>query len=72
MSLILLNLAGGQCVDDLRVMEGDEGFCRVMRQVELDGLKRGQRWQLERRWRKERRRAVPSPSSVFRYLGFFG
>jgi hypothetical protein len=25
MSLILLNLAGGKCVDDLRVMEGDEG-----------------------------------------------
>jgi hypothetical protein len=24
-SLILLNLAGGECVDDLRVMEGDEG-----------------------------------------------
>ena len=38
MSLILLNLAGGECVDDLRVMEGDEGFCRVMRRVELHGL----------------------------------
>jgi len=71
MSLILLNLAGGECVDDLRVMEGDEGFCRVMRRVELHGVKRGQRRELERRWRKERRRAVPSPSSVFRYLDGF-
>jgi len=35
LSLILLNLAGGECVDDLRVMEEDEGFCRVMRRVEL-------------------------------------
>ena len=29
MSLVLLNLAGGDCVDDLRVLEGDEGFARV-------------------------------------------
>jgi len=71
MSLILLNLAGGECVDDLRVMEEDEGFCRVMRRVELHGVKRGQRRELERRWRKERRRAVPSPSLVFRYLDGF-
>jgi len=26
---------------------------------------------LERRWRKERRRTVPSPSAVFRYLASF-
>ena len=51
MSLILLNLAGGGCVDDLRVVEGDEGFCRVMRRVELHGLKRRERRELERRWR---------------------
>ena len=71
MSLILLNLAGGDCVDDLRVMEGDEGFCRVMRGVELHGMKRRERRALQRRWRKERRRAVPAPSSVFRYLEAF-
>jgi len=71
MSVILLNLAGGECVDDLREVEGDEGFCRVMRRVELQGLKRRERRELERRWRKERRRAVPSPSSAFRYLGAF-
>ena len=29
MSLVLLNLAGGDCVEDLRVLEGDEGFARV-------------------------------------------
>ncbi len=31
MSLVLLNLAGGDCVDDLRVLEGDESLCRVLR-----------------------------------------
>jgi len=70
MSLILLKMEG--CKDDLMGMDGDEGFFRLMAWVDVHGLKRGQRWQLERRWRKERRRAVPSPSSVFRYLGFFG
>jgi len=40
MSLILLNIAGGECVDDLRLVEGDKGFGRVMRGVELHGLKR--------------------------------
>jgi hypothetical protein len=71
MSLVLLNLAGGDCVDDVRVLEGDEGFCRVLRRTELFGLSRRERRATERRWRKERRRAVPSPSSVFRYLERF-
>jgi hypothetical protein len=37
MALVLLNLAGGDCVDDLRVVEGDEGFCRVLREFEFYG-----------------------------------
>ena len=32
-SLVLLNLAGGDCVDDLDILEADEGFCRVMRRT---------------------------------------
>jgi len=70
-ALVLLNLAGGDCVDDLRVLEGDEGFCRVLRRVEMQGMKRQERRALERRWRQERRRAVPSPSAAFRYLAAF-
>lgn len=35
MALVLLNLSGGDCVDDLRVLEGDEGFCRVLRELEF-------------------------------------
>ncbi|MFA5810629.1 MAG: IS1380 family transposase [Thermoleophilia bacterium] len=71
MSLVLLNLAGGDCVDDMRVLEGDEGFTRVLRRVELHNLPRRQRREQEWRWRKERKRAVPSPSAVFRYLSAF-
>jgi hypothetical protein len=70
-ALVLLNLAGGESVDDLRVLEKDEGFCRVLRKVETHGMSRRERRRWERRWRKERTRSVPSPSAVFRYLGGF-
>jgi len=70
-SLVLLNLAGGDCVDDLDILEADEGFCRVMRRTYMQGLSRQARRVLERRWVKEDRRSVPSPSSAFRYLSAF-
>lgn len=71
MSIILLNLAGGDCVDDIKILEADEGFCAILRMSELHGLKRKIRRALERRWRKEKRRSVPSASSIFRYLSKF-
>ena len=71
MALILLNLAGGDCVADLERLEADEGLCRVLRKVEYHGLPRRQRREQERRWRKERRRTFPSASPVFRYLAAF-
>lgn len=71
MAIILLNLAGGDCVEDLERLEADEGFCALLRRAELNGLPRAQRRELERRWRKERRRAVPSQTAVFRYLEYF-
>ncbi|MCP4594908.1 transposase, partial [Neptuniibacter sp.] len=71
MSLIMLNLAGGECVEDLNRLEKDEGFCRVIDRTHIDGMSRQQRRSLERRWRKEKRRSIPSPSAVLRYLSAF-
>jgi hypothetical protein len=71
LSLVLLNLAGGDCVDDLKLLEKDEGFCKVLRRVETKGLSRQHRRAMERRWRKEQHRSVPSPSALFRYLEAF-
>src|SRR3990172_6117995 len=62
LSLFLLNLAGGDCVDDLKILAKDEGFCRVLHRVKTHGLPRKERRELERRWRKEKKCAVPSPS----------
>ncbi len=70
-SLILTNLAGGDCVNDLRKLQGDPGFCKLLRRIEQKGMGRSERRELERRWRKEQSRAVPSPSSVFRFLAAF-
>jgi len=71
LSLMLLNIAGGDCVEDLRTVEKDAGFCRILRRVEHQGKRRAERREIERRWRKERWRSVPSPSAVFRYLSAF-
>jgi len=70
-SLVLLNLAGGDFVDDIKILQKDEGFCKVLGRVESKGLTRQQRRATERRWRKEHHRSVPSPSAIFRYLAAF-
>jgi hypothetical protein len=71
LALVLLNLAGGDCVEDVKVLEADDGFCEILKKVEMHGLRRKVRRALLRRWRKERTRAVPSPSAIFRYLAQF-
>jgi hypothetical protein len=70
-SLVLLNLAGGDSVDDIRILDKDEGFCTILGRVETKGLSRRQRREQERRWKKEQHRSVPSPSVIFRYLAAF-
>jgi hypothetical protein len=70
-SLALLNLAGGDSVNDIEKLEQDAGFAEVFRRFRVDGLNRRQRRQLKGRWRKERQRALPSPSALFRFLGEF-
>ena len=68
---VLLNLAGGDSVDDLRVLEGDEGLGRMLRRAERHGLHRRRGEGLARRWRRPRTRSVPSPTSLRRYLERF-
>ncbi len=68
MALILLNLADGQGLSDLDILEGDEGFCRVLRESVGFGKSHQERRALSKRLRKEHKRSVPSPSSASRYL----
>ena len=70
-SLILLNLAGGDCVEDIERLESDAGLRTLMLKFETQGMKRTQRREYERRWRKEKRRAFPSAAALRRYLATF-
>ncbi|MBF0459690.1 MAG: hypothetical protein HQK99_17525 [Nitrospirae bacterium] len=70
-SLILLNLVGGDSVRDIDKIEGDDGVCRIMRQALRAGLSRRERREIQRRFRKERKRTTPSGSVIFRYLSKF-
>ncbi len=71
MGLVLLNLAGGEHVEDLDRLEADEGLSQVMLRLRSSrqGRKKGR--ELQRRWRKGQMRAFSSRSAVRRYLKEF-
>jgi len=71
LALMLLNLAGGECIEDIRLLEADAGLCRIVREAEKYGLDRRRRRELERRFRKERARTFPSPTRLYEYLNEF-
>ena len=71
LSLVLLNLAGGECVEDIELLESDAGLCRVVRRAERYGLNREERRELEGRFRKGRIRTFPSPTRLYEYLNEF-
>ena len=71
MALVLMNLAGGESVGDLEVLEKDKGFCRILGQAERYGKGARERRLEGKRWRRGRVRGVPSASAVFRYLEGF-
>jgi hypothetical protein len=71
LALIFLNLAGGDCVEDLERLEADSGFAAVLRAIERDILSPAERRSLKQRWRRSRERTVPSPSAVSAWLERF-
>lgn len=70
-SLILLNLAGGDCVEDIARLESDEGLSAILVRAETHGMKRKERRAHEKRFRKDKGRALPSVSVIRRYLENF-
>ena len=71
LALIFLNLAGGDCVDDLERLEHDGGFAVILREIERFVLTRKERQAMKARWRRERTRTLPSPSSMSEWLERF-
>jgi len=71
LSVVLLNLVGGDSVEDLQRLECDEGLCALLSKCLSRGLSRKGRKEMKKRWRKAKKRSVPSSSSVFRYLALY-
>jgi len=71
LSVMMLNLVGGECVEDVDRLDSDGGFCRLLEKALSHGLSRKGRRELKKRWRKEKGRSVPSSSAMFRYLSEF-
>ncbi len=70
-SLVLLNLAGGDCVDDLDHVNADAGFSKLLKWCADHGLSRRVRRDVAKRWRNAKTRSVASPSVARRWLDAF-
>lgn len=68
---VLLNLAGGDCVDDITRPEGDSGFAELMRRIQTIGMSRKQRRVCLRRLRKEHNASrVDEPQQEYAEIAF--
>ena len=68
LSLILLNIAGGDVVNDINRLESDAGLCKFYRWLR----KRADAFQQDKsRWRKPSQRLFPSATAIFDYLRHF-
>ena len=52
MALILLNLAGGESVSDIIQLAKDEGFCQILKSMELKGAIGRRREKTRKKWNK--------------------
>lgn len=64
LSLILLNLAGGDCLEDIERLENDEGLSTILSQAETHGMKRKEKRMHAKRFRKEKGRVRWTPLSI--------
>lgn len=71
LAAVLVNLSGGDCVQDVDRLEADSGFCRLLEQSRRSTMTGSERRAWGRRWRKPRVRSLPSASSMFRFLRQF-
>ncbi|RLB53222.1 MAG: IS1380 family transposase [Deltaproteobacteria bacterium] len=71
LALILVNLAGGECVEDLDRLNADVGFGQLMDLANRAGYSRQQRRALKRKLAKLKLRKLPSKSAAFRKLEKF-
>lgn len=67
-SLVLLNIAGGDCVTDIEKLESDAGLCRMYGRNQYSGMGRLAVKQAQARFRVGRRRTFPAPTQISAFL----
>lgn len=70
-ALVLLKLAGGDCVTDVDQLEADDGLCAIVEALETHHLREGTRHKIEGRMRRGGERTFPSPTAIREYLEAF-
>jgi hypothetical protein len=68
LTLLLLNLAGGEHVEDMRILQSDSGFYKLMDMIATSGLTSSERRKHKRLQRSQGAGLLPSCSTVFRFL----
>ncbi len=71
LSLIMLNLAGGDCISDIDRLEEDIGLRTLIMRSSMHGMSRKERRDYEKRWRIKKKRGAPCNSAIHRYLSKF-
>lgn len=71
LSLLLLNLAGGDCLHDIERLEQDSGLRTLLMRTATHGMRRTERRVYEKKWRKTNCRGLPSNAALHRYLPQF-
>jgi hypothetical protein len=67
-SLVLLNLAGGECVTDMDRLEADAGLCRVFSRNQYSGMGRLSVKEAQKRFRGGRSRTFPAATQISTFL----
>jgi hypothetical protein len=68
LALVMLNLAGGDCITDVDALESDAGLREMLRGFERSTWTAKERKMVERRFRGGRSRAFPAPTQISGYL----
>jgi hypothetical protein len=68
LALVLVNLAGGEHGEDLRILESDAGFCSLMKRSSKVGRTKEERRALQISKEERGRGVFPSHSTVFWFL----
>jgi hypothetical protein len=68
LSVVLLNLVGGDCVTDIDKLEDDPGLRRIVSAAEFSGMSLAQRKAAKKRFRSGRNRVFPAATQIYTFL----